>query len=48
MGYGVVIGLSLFLLIVGVFLVHYIRTVLDSDDSTTIDKLPSDHVDQNM
>ncbi len=48
MQYGVLIGLTLFLGIVGLFLVHYIKTVLDSDDSRTIDKLPSDNVDQRM
>lgn len=39
---GVVIGLSIFLGIVGLFLVYSLRSVLDSSDASSIDELPSD------
>ncbi len=39
---GVLIGLSILLGAVAIFLVHYIGSVLDSSDSNTIDDLPSD------
>jgi hypothetical protein len=37
---GIVIGLSVMLGVIAVFLVYFIRGVLDSEDSTTVDQLP--------
>ncbi|WP_164525614.1 hypothetical protein [Siminovitchia acidinfaciens] len=39
---GVLIGMSIILGLVAVFLVYYIGTALDSSDSNTIDELPSE------
>lgn len=39
---GVLIGLSIFLGVVAVFLVYFIGSVLDSGDANSIDELPSD------
>ncbi len=39
---GVLIGLSVFLGAVALFLVYYIGSVLDSSDSNTVDELPSE------
>ncbi|MFS0647217.1 hypothetical protein [Siminovitchia sp. 179-K 8D1 HS] len=39
---GVLIGLSVLLVIIAVFLVYFIGSVLDSEDSNRIDELPSD------
>ncbi|MBD8007287.1 hypothetical protein [Bacillus norwichensis] len=39
---GVLIGLSILLGAVAIFLVYYIGSVLDSSDSNRIDELPTD------
>lgn len=39
---GVLIGLSIFLGLVALFLIYFIGSVLDSSDSNSIDELPSD------